>query len=224
VALKRHLFHFLWIRRRRSRVQHAIKQRWPSGKAGGTLTPSRPRASPRTHRRRVGCRPKSRNGGRSSRQPGSRLSKQDEKLWLSRPQLVARPDAAVGQGRRCRPRWRRAAVPSIADELTTAGTAVGPGQHAGSITERLVGSFWDRSAVFRRSTANNHGQAHERRVVTPVGVAKPSSVLIHFSRHQPYSGVQSSKRQLMPSSCSRSCRDAGKRNWKVALWAPHLSS
>jgi hypothetical protein len=25
VALKRHLFHFLWIRRRRSREQHAIK-------------------------------------------------------------------------------------------------------------------------------------------------------------------------------------------------------
>src|SRR5579864_3942388 len=94
-----------------------------------------------------------------------------------------------GQGRRCRPRWRTAAVPSIADELTTVGTAVGPGQQAGSITERLVGSFWDRSAVFQRSTANNHGQAHERRVMTPVGVAKPSSVLIHFLRHQPYSGV-----------------------------------
>jgi hypothetical protein len=136
----------------------------------------------------------------------------------------ASPRTAAGQGRRCRPPWRTAAVPSIADELTTAGTAVGPGQQAGSITERLVGSFWDRSAVFQRSTANNHGQAHERRVMTPVGVAKPSSVLIHFSRHQPYSGVQSSKRQLMPSSCSRSCRDAGKRNWKVALWAPHLSS
>jgi hypothetical protein len=38
-----------------------------------------------------------------------------------------------------------------------------------------------------------------------VGVAKPWRVLIRFSSHQPNSGDQSSKRALMPRSCTQWC-------------------
>jgi hypothetical protein len=84
----------------------------------------------------------------------------------------------------------------IACEYTTDLLMPGP------VLESNIAPSVDHDYV-RYRTMNGQGHAHGRRVTTPVGVAKPSIVLIRFSSHQPYSGDQSSKRLLMPSSCAQ---------------------